>query len=141
VKALERTPPRHAGNPRARSAETCIWRVASTRGSAAAPRLKPIAVASLRTRGRRPPLPLCRLGSYVNAAAALGASQLEAEAANHAGYVFEAPGVRGRSHLKHMVSLLDVAGTTLPAAAMIDQRKPEPHTGPPNGGRDPSVAV
>jgi hypothetical protein len=33
-----------------------------------------------------------RLGSYVNTAAALGATSLEAEAANHAGYVFEAPG-------------------------------------------------
>jgi hypothetical protein len=34
---------------------------------------------------------LRRRGSYVNAAAALGASRLEAEEANHAGYVFEAP--------------------------------------------------
>jgi hypothetical protein len=34
-----------------------------------------------------------RLGSYVNTAAALGASWLEAEAADHAGYVFEAPAV------------------------------------------------
>ena len=36
---------------------------------------------------------VCRLGSYVNAAAALGASRLEAEAANHAGYVFEVTAV------------------------------------------------
>jgi len=34
-----------------------------------------------------------RLGSYVNAATALGASRLESEATNHAGCVFEAPGV------------------------------------------------
>jgi hypothetical protein len=61
-----------------------------------------------------------RLGSYVNAAAALGASQLEAEAANHAGYVFEAPGVRGHSHLKHMVTLLHVPGTT-PARGRNDR--------------------
>jgi hypothetical protein len=36
-------------------------------------------------------VPQSRLGSYVNAAAALRARQLEAEAANHAAYVFDAP--------------------------------------------------
>jgi hypothetical protein len=36
---------------------------------------------------------LRRLGSHVNAAAAVGAGRVEAEAANRSAYLFEAPGV------------------------------------------------
>jgi hypothetical protein len=38
---------------------------------------------------------VCRLGRYVNVAAALGVSRLEAEGVNRAGYVFEAVGAGG----------------------------------------------
>jgi hypothetical protein len=41
-------------------------------------------------------LPPCRLGGCVDVAAALGASRLGAEVANHAGYVFEASGASWR---------------------------------------------
>jgi len=62
----------------------------------------------------------CRLGGYVNAAAALRASRREPEAANHAGHVFETPGFRDWGSMASAIA--GASGSLTPAPETADSR-------------------